>query len=136
AHPAASQDPPVSGAGASSAERSGVAAIYRETVAAFVAHLPISGGLGLRAIIKSVCTDYSIQGRHLEGRIDGLQSSGLITPAAATILHSLRFMGNAAAHEMKAHSTEEIANALDIVEILLQNVYVLPQLAKAVPKSG
>ena len=55
---------------------------------------------------------------------------------AATILHNLRFMGNAAAHEMKAHSIQEISTALDIVEILLQNVYVLPKLAEVLPAAN
>lgn len=114
----------------------GVAPIYREAVAASSAQLPISSGFGIRAIIEAVCKDKDIKGQNLENRIDGLVSAGLITPAAATMLHSLRFMGNAAAHEMKAHSLEEISNALDIVEILLQNVYVLPSLAESVPKGG
>jgi hypothetical protein len=117
----------------------GVAGIYREALSAFGAQLPISTGFGLRAIIEAVCIDKGIDGRNLEHRIDGLAAIGLITSAAATILHSLRFMGNAAAHEMKAHSVQEIATALDIVEILLQNVYVLPKLAERLPaatKSG
>lgn len=111
----------------------GVAAIYRETLAALGAQLPISAGFAIRAIIEAVCIDKAIPGRNLELRIDGLNSTGLITSAAAAILHNLRFMGNAAAHEMKAHSIQEISTALDIVEILLQNVYVLPKLAEVLP---
>jgi len=34
---------------------------------------------------------------------------------------------------MKAHSIQEISTTLDIVEILLQNVYVLPRLAEVLP---
>ena len=56
--------------------------------------------------------------------------------SAAEILHGLRFMGNAAAHEMKAHSIKNIETALDVVEILLKQVYVLPNLAKSLPKAG
>jgi hypothetical protein len=34
---------------------------------------------------------------------------------------------------MKAHSVDEISTALDAIEILLQNVYVLPRLAESLP---
>ena len=114
----------------------GVAAIYREALSALTAQLPISAGFGMRAILEAVCLDKGISGRNLEARIDALASTGLITSAAATILHSLRFMGNAAAHEMKAHTTQEISTALDIVELLLQNVYVLPKHAEALPAAN
>ena len=43
------------------------------------------------------------------------------------------FYGKRSAHEMKAHSIQEISTTLDIVEILLQNVYVLPRLAEVLP---
>lgn len=113
-----------------------VAAIYREALSGLEAKLPVSAGFAMRAIIESVCIDNEIKGNNLEIRIERLCSAGLITPAARDILHSLRFMGNDAVHRMKAHSIQEIANALDIVGILLQNVYVLPKLAKALPASA
>jgi hypothetical protein len=104
--------------------------IYREALFASANDLPISAGFAIRAIIEAVCIDKAVPGRTLAKRIDGLASTGLITSAAAVILHNLRFMGNAAAHEMKAHSSAEISTAIDIAEILLQNVYVLPNLAQ------
>ena len=51
----------------------------------------------------------------------------------ATALHSLRFMGNAAAHEMKAHLQKELNAAFDVVEHLLYGVYVLPKQAAQLP---
>lgn len=52
----------------------------------------------------------------------------------AKILHSLRIMGNQAAHKVKPHSEEDLRTAFDVVEHLLQGVYVLP--AKASRLSG
>jgi hypothetical protein len=113
---------------------SSVSIIYNETLACHAAQLPISTGFGIRAIIEAVCTDKVIAGWNLEKKIDGLSEGGLITADSAKILHGLRFMGNAAAHEMKAHAAQELSTAFDIVDILLQNVYVLPQLARNLPK--
>ena len=55
-----------------------------------------------------------------------LVEKGLMPKSAAEILHGLRFMGNAAAHELKARSIKNIETALvetalDVVEILLQH---------------
>jgi hypothetical protein len=111
-----------------------VHAIYREALAAHAAQLPISVGFAVRAIIEAVCIDKQIPGYNLEQKIDGLAAAGLITADSAKILHSLRFMGNAAAHQIKAHKAQELGTALDIADILLQNVYVLPQLANKLPK--
>lgn len=80
-----------------------------------------------------MCKEKSIAGRNLEVKINNLASRGLITPEAATILHSLRFMGNKAAHEIKAHNEAEMNAAFDVIEILLQSVYVLPRRARQLP---
>jgi hypothetical protein len=57
----------------------------------------------------------------------------LIIQTEAEILHDLRFMGNKAAHEVKAHSTQELNLAFDVVEHLLKTVYILPEQAKRLP---
>jgi len=43
-------------------------------------------------------------------------------------------MGNAAAHEVKPHSAEDLAVGLDVVEYVLNGVYLLPKLASNLPK--
>jgi hypothetical protein len=75
-----------------------------------------------------------MKGRDLKERIGALQAAGFITPDGAEILNHLRQMGNAAAHEMKAHTQDEINAAFDVLEYLLQGVYVLPKLAERLPK--
>lgn len=114
----------------------GVYRIYHETHAALCGELPIMAGFGLRAIVEAVCKDQRIDARNLEDRIDKLASAGLITVAGAKILHSLRFMGNTAVHEMKAHSQKEINIAFNIIEHLLQGVYILPKHAEGLPRHG
>lgn len=113
----------------------GVYSIYEEAHGALCATLSIMAGFGIRAIVEAVCTDKNIKGKNLQERIDGLAGDGLITSAGSTILHSLRFMGNAAAHEMRAHSQRELNAAFDVVEYLLRGVYVLPKQAESLPSN-
>lgn len=110
--------------------------VYQEAHAALCAELPIMAGLGLRTLVEAVCRDKKMDGRNLQARIDSLQGAGFITPAGAEILNHLRQMGNAAAHQMKAHTQEEINAAFDVVEYLLQGVYVIPKLAEWLPKGS
>lgn len=53
----------------------------------------------------------------------------MLTQSGALIVHQIRALGNKAAHEVVAHSTEELQLALDVIDNLLQAVYVLPQRA-------
>lgn len=112
----------------------GVCHIYRETLTAIGCHQRVLAGIGVRAIVEAVCKDRRASGTNLETRINELVALGLITNAGAEILHGLRFMGNAAAHEVKTHTTDELLTAITVVENLLQNVYILPILASKLPK--
>ena len=100
--------------------------VYKETISALNNKQPILAGIGIRAIIETVTKDKSAQGRNLEVRIDALVTQGVLTQDGADILHKLRVLGNAAAHEVKAHKPKELALALDVVDHLLTAVYVLP----------
>lgn len=112
----------------------GVRTIYEEAHAALCAELAIMAGFGIRAIVEAVCKNKAITGDNLKSKIDRLATDGHITQAGKDILHHLRFMGNAAAHEMKSHDASEMNAAFDVVEYLLQGVYVLPERAKRLPK--
>ena len=107
--------------------------IYEESHNALCADLKIMAGFGIRAIIEAICKDNNMTGRNLQHKIDSLANAGLITQAGSTILHNLRFMGNAAAHEMKAHTLKELNAAFDVVEYLLKGVYILLKQAEALP---
>lgn len=111
-----------------------IANIYRETRAALCSNQPILAGIGIRAIVEAVCIERKAQGRNLEARIDSLATMKLVTEAGAEILHSLRFMGNDAAHEVKTHKIEELNTAFGVVEYLIQGVYIMPKQAAKLPK--
>lgn len=112
---------------------SDVESIYLETHSAICSDQPILTGIGIRAIIEAVCNIKSIPGRNLEVRIDGLATAGLISSNNVAFLHQIRYLGNKSAHEVEAHSNQELAAAFDIVETLLTTVFVLPKLAGSLP---
>ena len=83
--------------------------------------------------METICREKGLKKRTLERKLDGLVTEGVITQSGADILHSLRFMGNAAAHEVNAHTTDELGTAMDVIEHLLRGVYILPRSAKKLP---
>lgn len=110
--------------------------IYKETLLAVCNNQPTLAGIGIRAIVETVCKDKAVKGDNLEKRIDGLATKGIVTEDGAKILHNLRFMGNKAAHEVKAHKQNELITALEVVEYTLKGVYILPLLAEKLPKEN
>ncbi|HMQ75853.1 MAG TPA: DUF4145 domain-containing protein [Flavobacteriales bacterium] len=111
-----------------------VGLIYRETRNALCNNMNILAGIGLRALVEVVCKEKNAGGNNLEDRINDLVRTGLLTNDGADILHSLRIMGNQAAHEVKPHSLKDLGIALDVVEHLLTGFYILPAKASALPK--
>lgn len=110
-----------------------VSQIYRETHQALCSGQLVLAGVGIRALIEAVCKEKGVPGKNLEKRIDSLASEGVLTKAGAEILHSLRTMGNTAAHEVKPHGENELNTAFDVVEHLLLGVYILPAKAAILP---
>jgi len=107
--------------------------VYKETRAALMQDSPVLAGIGIRAIVESVCNEENASGRNLFEKITGLVSLNLITRGEAEILQRLRFMGNEAAHSVKEHTQNELNLAFDVVEHLLKTVYILPEQAKRLP---
>jgi hypothetical protein len=113
----------------------GVARVYEETLLAFDTQTPILTAIGIRALVEAICKQCKAAGGNLEKKIDALVVQGVLTKEGAQILHRVRFMGNAAAHETKPPARQSLAVALDVVEHTLKAVYVLPKLAKrALPR--
>lgn len=106
-----------------------VGRIYDETLQALSSRSPVLAGIGLRALLETVCKEKEASGKDLHKQIDSLISVGVLTPASATILHKIRSLGNSAAHEVKPHSDKQLGLAMDIVEHLLKDVYILPKQA-------
>jgi hypothetical protein len=108
--------------------------IYQETCAAIGNDQPVLAGIGIRAIVETVCKERSATGNDLMSKINNLAARGVFTAEGAEILHSLRFMGNNAAHEVMAHTGDDLMTALDVAEYVLKGVYILPKLAANLPK--
>lgn len=109
-----------------------ISSIYQEVIGAMNAQLPVLAAIGLRALIEAICRERSIAGGNLEKLIDGLATSGVLSAAQASILHSHRFLGNFAAHEVVSPKPRELVAALEIAETVLRTIYVLPELSKQI----
>lgn len=110
--------------------------IYRETLSALRNTSPVLAGIGIRAIVETVCKDRNASGKNLEQQIDSLVTQGVLTKDGAEILHSLRIMGNQAAHEVKPHTAAALNTALDVIDYVITGVYVLPRKASKLPQRG
>lgn len=99
--------------------------IYNETLSALKEEALTLAGLGFRATIEAVCNDQQIQGRNLETRISNLWKGGLISKKDSERLHSIRFLGNDAAHDIKTPPKRSIETAKKIIEHLIVTVYIL-----------
>jgi hypothetical protein len=111
-----------------------VSRIYDETHAALCNKQPILAGIGIRALVETVCKEKGTTKFKLVDKIDELVGMGVLTQAGASTLHRLRVLGNDAAHEVKPHSEETLGIAMDVVEHLLNDVYILPSVARRLPK--
>ena len=97
--------------------------IYRETIQSFNGGLNLLCAFGLRALIEGICDDKGMKGNNLEAKIDGLKS---ILPAnIVTNIHSFRFIGNTAIHELTPPANDALRLAIEIIEDLLNFLYEL-----------
>lgn len=104
--------------------------IYRQTLKALSQNANTLGSIGLRACIEAVCNHLEISGTNLQKRIDSLFKAGHVSNGDKKRLHAIRFLGNDAAHEIKQPSVADIRVALEIVEHLLNAVFILESRAK------
>lgn len=100
--------------------------IYAETKVAFTQNLYIFTAIGIRSIIECICKDKAVIGRNLEKKITNLKSLGDISKRDVELLHSLRFLGNEAAHELLKPEESDIRVAFNIIEHLIQSIYIMP----------
>jgi hypothetical protein len=111
-----------------------VGRIYSETIIAFNAGALTLAGGGLRAIVEAICLDREVSGRNLQKKIDDLVTKGLLAKPQAELLHEERYIGNAALHEMLPPAKQEIEDGLEVVEGLMNTIYVLPLRAQRLKK--
>jgi hypothetical protein len=107
--------------------------IYKETLDAIENELFIIAGIGLRAILDTVCRDKQIGiGRDsLSKRLKiMLEEKHLITPDENAILKAVKDFGNKSAHEGKTLSSYEVESALIVVEHILDKLYRIPMIKR------
>ena len=100
--------------------------IHAETCSAIAYDNKVLAGIGLRAIVETLCKENGAAGKDLKEKIDNLVTIGILAPQSAVILHGIRFLGNKAAHEVEAESAENIQVALEIAETLIKQTHILP----------
>lgn len=105
--------------------------IYKETLGALNNNSPVLAGIGLRALIETICKEKNAEGNNLYTKIDDLVVKQILTPAGSSILHKIRTLGNDAAHEVKPHSEKQLGLAMDVVEHVLNDVYIIPKKVEA-----
>jgi len=108
-----------------------VNSIYKESIVAIQEGAFTLAGLGLRATIEAICNEREITGSNLQKRINGMVKEGLISKKDASRLHSIRFMGNDAAHEIKKSKHSSVLVALKIIEHLITTIYILDKKIKS-----
>ncbi len=99
--------------------------IYNETCSTIAYDNRILAGIGLRAILETICKDKGASGGDLKKKIDNLVTKGFLSAKSAETMHKIRFLGNNAAHEVQPETADNISLALEIIENLLRETYIL-----------
>jgi len=107
-----------------------ISGIYLETISAFKSKSLILTAGGLRAIIEALCNHLKIKKDNLQTRIDLLHGKGHLTLSESKRLHSIRFLGNDALHEMEKPKKEHLYLLLEIINHLLSNLFINDKIIK------
>jgi hypothetical protein len=97
--------------------------IYTETIQAYNNETFILCAVGIRAVIEGICADKGIKGKNLEDKINRLVFH--IQEKYVQDLHTIRFLGNDAAHELETPQEDELKLAIEICESLMDYLYEL-----------
>lgn len=123
-----------------------VSFIYKEVIKTYNNNCLVLCAIGLRALVEAICNVLKIEGAYvtnkkgekilktdLEGKINGLIEKQYLTPHAGVILHTHRFMGNGAAHEIKNFEKKDLLTAIEIIEHCMQHIFILPHKGRSLP---
>jgi hypothetical protein len=105
--------------------------IYAETISAFNSGTDVLCSVGLRSLIEGICADKAIVGCNLKVMINGL--TDLLPANIVDRLHSFRFMGNTAAHELQPPDRRDLKLAIEVSEDLLNYLYDLDYKVSRLP---
>lgn len=98
--------------------------IYSETVVALKNNLLLLASGGLRACIEAICNDKKITSFNLQEKIDELSENGILTLNDSRLLHSIRFLGNDALHNIDKPDENTIYLLFEIVNHTLESLYI------------
>ena len=99
---------------------------FEQAVKCYRVHAYDASALMCRKALEAICAELDANGKSLKAKIESLSSANRIDPRLATWADSLRVVGNEAAHEIAAvTSSDDAKDALDFVEAILENVFVL-----------
>lgn len=100
--------------------------LYKETIAAYNNELWVLCAAGLRSLLEGICDDKEKSKKHarLDDKIKSLAKLGIPANMIQN-LHSFRFMGNKAVHELTAPEEEHLQLAIEIIEDILNYLYDL-----------
>lgn len=101
-----------------------IKSIYSETILALKNELYILTAGGLRTTIEAICNHLKIKKGDLSSRIDLLHSKGYLSLNESKRLHSIRFLGNDALHDLEIPKKENIIILLGIINHLLENLFI------------
>lgn len=108
--------------------------IYKETILALENEQYVLAGIGIRALIETVCKDLKAEGKDLHSKLNDLKEKSIVTKEGLDTLHKLRVLGNKAAHEVKSHNKQQLSLAITIIEHILEGTYIIPQQVSSVFK--
>lgn len=107
-----------------------VQSIYSETILAIENEQNILAGIGIRALVETICKDLNAQGSNLYDKINSFEGLSILTKEGVETLHKLRVLGNDAAHEVKKHNKQQLSVAIGIIEHMLNGTYIIPAKVK------
>ena len=76
-----------------------------------------------------------IANKNLDGKISGLAENGFLTTHNAEILQELRFLGSEAVHNLYQPPLSELGLAIDIIELVIENLYMIDRKARSLKES-
>jgi len=102
--------------------------IYKEIVQSYNNELNLLCAVGIRALIEGICDNKGIKGKTLEAKINNLNS--ILPNNIVENIHSFRFMGNTAVHDLTPPTEGSLRLAIEIIEDLLNFLYELDYKAR------
>lgn len=123
--------------------------LREEVVQAYKEDMRLLCGMGIRMLVEAICKEKGItetqviknnkpkfddnnnpvmRNLNLYEKIEILKDKNIIDESQKEVLHQVREMGNDTAHEIKSHSNLILKQALHIVELILYNIYEVPNI--------